>query len=390
MEHFHLYTGNSLELLGDRMMEAVTGSPDGVFTPERFIVQSRGMELWLSQHIARRRGICANVSFDYPDMFLQSLYRSIPGLQAYNQEESGWKRETLAWIIMRVLPSLLDDTRFAVVRSYLQIEELGTLDEQKLFQLSVRIADMFDQYMIFRPDRVRKWEEGIPDDADEDAVWQAMLWHAVAEDPSGGRLHRARIQQELIRYLSSASEAPPSFPKRVTVFGISYLPQYYVEVLLALSRHVDVHYFTINPSAEYWSDVATPHQQRTLAAARQDVYVGNILLASLGIEGRDFYEMLLERNLDPAETGFAEPPRDTLLHCIQNDIFHYRDAQSDPEQSSGAHAEIGDDDRSIVVQNCHSRLREMEVLHDHLLSMFEADRSLEPNEVIVMAPGIEE
>ncbi|HLP15969.1 MAG TPA: exodeoxyribonuclease V subunit gamma, partial [Bacteroidota bacterium] len=391
MEHFHLFAGNNLELLAARLVEISAGSPpDGVFTPERIVVQSQGMQLWLSQFIARRRGICANIRFEYPDAFLQSLYLDIPGLESYRQEDSGWNRGTLAWILMRILPSLIEDERFGVVRSYLQVNQAGVIDRQKLFQLSVRIADVFDQYLFFRPDLITSWEEGrIGNESDEDVIWQALLWREVTNDDYGGRLHRARIQQELISYLEHLSDAPLSFPKRVTIFGISYLPRYYVDVLLALSKHIDVDCFVINPSIQYWSDAATPHQLRSLAARGQIVSPGNILLSSLAVEGRDFFEMLIEHDLDLAEAGYREPPCNSLLHCVQNDIYHYREAHADSSASTGGHVTIDDDDRSIVVQNCHSRLREMEVLHDHLLSMFESDPDLAPSDVIVMAPAIE-
>ncbi|MGE5315892.1 MAG: exodeoxyribonuclease V subunit gamma, partial [Acidobacteriota bacterium] len=389
MEHFHLYTGNSLEILADRMMEVLGGPPSGgVFTPERFVVQSRGMELWLSQQIARRRGICANVRFEYPDAFLQSIYREIPNLARYDQEESGWKRETLAWIIMRVLPGLLEDPRFRIVRTYLQMENGSGLDELKLFQLSVRIADVFDQYMIFRPERVAKWEESEAGE-EGDALWQAVLWRAIAEDAYGGRFHRARIQRELVRYFHGTRTVPPSYPERITIFGVSYLPQYYIEVLVALSKHIDVYYFSLNPSPDYWYDVPTPREQRTLAHDGQEesVFVGNALLASLGVQGRNFFELLLANDIATSEAGFAEPPTDTLLHSIQHDIFSYRDVHSDPGIK---HPPIAADDRSVMVHNCHSRLREMEVLHDHITSMLESDLSLEPGDILVMAPAIEE
>ncbi|MDB4838198.1 exodeoxyribonuclease V subunit gamma, partial [Marinomonas sp.] len=46
------------------------------------------------------------------------------------------------------------------------------------------------------------------------------------------------------------------------------------------------------------------------------------------------------------------------------------------------------DDQSIRVHLCHSPLREVEVLHDQLLDMFEADPELTPKDVIVMLPDV--
>jgi exodeoxyribonuclease V gamma subunit len=383
MENFHLYTGNDLELLADRMVETLAVPPKNIFTPERFIVQSKGMEFWLSQHIARARGICANVIFEYPESFLQSLYRT---MHADVPRESGWERGTLAWIIMRLLPGLLTNDAFAIVRSYLAARGSDRIDRQKLYQLAVRIADLFDQYMVFRADRVLEWERTAVE-ADTDAEWQRLLWRAIVQDERGGPLHRARMQQRLMKKFLTQTKPVPELPERITVFGISYLPQYYIDVLTALPAHVEVNYFAINPSAAYWSDVTTPRETRTMGGSIARAFVGNSLLSSLGVQGRDFYEMLLERGLTSDDSAFAEPPRDTLLHRIQNDLYTYCETAS--AEAGATEEPLPDGDDSIVLQNCHSPMREMEVLHDHLLSMFERSPEVEPGDIIVMAPAIE-
>ena len=46
-------------------------------------------------------------------------------------------------------------------------------------------------------------------------------------------------------------------------------------------------------------------------------------------------------------------------------------------------------DSSLRVHSCHSPLREVEVLYDHLLDWFERDPTLAPRDVLVMTPDIE-
>ena len=46
--------------------------------------------------------------------------------------------------------------------------------------------------------------------------------------------------------------------------------------------------------------------------------------------------------------------------------------------------------KSISVHSCHSPLREVEVLHDQLLSMFEQDPQLTPRDVVVMLPDVDQ
>ncbi|MFS9539415.1 exonuclease V subunit gamma, partial [Klebsiella pneumoniae] len=47
------------------------------------------------------------------------------------------------------------------------------------------------------------------------------------------------------------------------------------------------------------------------------------------------------------------------------------------------------DDRSLSIHVCHSPQREVEVLHDRLLAMLEADPTLTPRDIIVMVADID-
>ena len=43
--------------------------------------------------------------------------------------------------------------------------------------------------------------------------------------------------------------------ERVSVFGITSLPRFHIEMLMALSEIVSVNLFLMNPCNEYWGDI---------------------------------------------------------------------------------------------------------------------------------------
>src|SRR5699024_6401487 len=46
-------------------------------------------------------------------------------------------------------------------------------------------------------------------------------------------------------------------------------------------------------------------------------------------------------------------------------------------------------DHSIQVHSCHSAQREVEVLHDQLLALFDKNTALRPEDILIMTPDIE-
>ncbi|MEO1913705.1 MAG: exodeoxyribonuclease V subunit gamma, partial [Myxococcales bacterium] len=184
-------------------------------------------------------------------------------------------------------------------------------------------------------------------------------------------------------------------PQRVSIFGVSSLPRLYLDLYTALSEHLELHLFILSPTREYWADIATPHEVRRELRRDHDQDEVSLhldeapsLLASLGRLGRDFHRMI-EEDGSYAETSgdlYREPFDDgsSMLAALQSDILNLRGAQDD----ATLRRSIDGGDRSVRVHSCHGPMREVEVLCEELMSSFEADPTLEPQDIIVMTPSV--
>lgn len=370
-----LVTGNRLETLSTILAGILRDTPPSPLEAELFVVQSRGMARWVSLELARHHGIAANLRFFHPNEWVDRVHERISG---ETPPSPGFERETLPWRILAVLPGLLGEEAFLPVARYLAGEEspLGRL------QLADRIADSFDQYLLYRPDWVFRWEEGGEDH------WQARLWRALVREGGGG--HRARRGLALLGALRDGARPPGGFPRRVSLFGISTLPPFHLEILAALSSFMDVNLFLLNPCREYWGHILSDGEMGRIerktggSVPEEDLHMekGNGLLASLGALGRDFIDRALSFGAQE-DAFFEDPGEDTLLKAVQSDILHLREGRG---REGGS---FPPEDRSLQVHSAHGPMREMEVLHDLLLDCFERTPGLLPRDVLVMTPDIE-
>ncbi len=116
--------------------------------------------------------------------------------------------------------------------------------------------------------------------------------------------------------------------------------------------------------------------------------VGNSLLASMGKLGRDNLYLLSQLESNEIE-AFVDGQRTTLLANIQADILNLEEHQDDQLLLSSQHKPtISPHDHSLSLHVCHSPMREVEVLHDNLLAMFDRNPDLKPRDVIVMVADI--
>ncbi|WP_407331234.1 exodeoxyribonuclease V subunit gamma [Enterovibrio sp. 27052020O] len=410
---FTVYHSNQLDLLKSLLVAIVQQKPlDNPFQKEIILVQSPGMAQWLKLEMAKEQGIVANVEFPLPATFIWQMFTHI--LDGVPQR-SFFNKEAMTWKLMKVLPSMLDHPDFAELKRYLDDDT----DQQKLYQLAGKIADIYDQYLVYRPEWIKAWEnENAVPELEQEKSWQPQLWRALYDytlQQGQSPFHRANLYEEFIDTLSSQSSKPEGLAgiERVFVFGISALPPRYLDALKALGKHVDVHYMFTNPCRYYWGDIRDKRYLAKRAAAMENrisrtnvgdepaqfslalggdddtAEVGNSLLASMGKLGRDNLLLISELQCHEVDQGFVDIPCHSLLQQIQADILDLIEPGNVLETSSSESKQaISPDDRSVSIEVCHSPMREVEVLHDRLLDMLESDPSLTPRDIVVMVADI--
>ena len=382
-----LYHAPDLETLGELATTLLATPMDDPFAPALVVVPSQGMGRWLTLELARKQGIAMQVEVQLPAKFVWDLSRLALGQLP---EQSAFSPSSLSW---RLYDWLCEPAHLAQAPRLAHYLDGG--DERRRLSLAVKIADVFDQYLLYRDDWLAAWERSELLDLGPDEAWQALLWRELTKD---GHPHRARLLEDLLARLFDAAPIT-GLPERVLIFGISSLPPHHMRVLEGLARHAEVVIFALNPCREAWGEIRDirelARQPHSVAANHQisadDWYldVGHPLLASLGKQGRDFFDSLfsLASTEGSQEIGLYSEDDDlhdaSLLQALQNDILRLRTRL--PEERVA----LREDDRSLELHIAHSPLREVEILHDQLLARFAAEPDLTPDQVVVLTPDIE-
>ncbi len=379
------YHGNDMETLRQAACTLLGAAPPPPLVPERLVVPNVGMAKWLRAGVAMHSGIAANLRMESPAVFLDGLARSLLGEAPQRCGSPAWSKEQLALRIMRELPLLQGQPGFETVAGYLD----GSDPQRRLHALGLRLAELYDRYLLYRPEWMLAWEAdtAVHEPALAGNAWQATLWRALVgrlqvERPDDA--HGARRLQQLIEHLGDARPLAVELPERVIGFGLGALAPLFIEALGALANRTDVHLFQFNPCRAYWYDTES---ERTLARWRVQEPEraalsrgGNPLLDAWGGIGRSGLERLLARDAARVFDLFCEAPARGVLGAVQHDVLcHELPAQP---------RTLEQDDGSLVFAEAHSRLREIEALQDQLLHLLASIEGLRPRDITVMAPDI--
>ncbi len=427
---FIVYYSNQLEKQKEILSSLFKSlPPEDPFQQDIILVQSPNMAQWLQIELAKETGISANLKFPMPASFIWQLYaQNLPATAL----ENPFDKDSMMWRLMRLIPIFLEKENFSPLRNYLSSSPHS--EQYKLYQLSSKIADLFDQYLVYRPEWIFAWEKGedeqITDQIQKqqpnlndtlfaqiqgNTKWQGELWRALVVDVKSDvneATHRAALHNQFLALLAD-KKAPKKLPLRIFIFGIPALPTAYLNILQAISSEVDIHLFFNNPCQEYWGDISDlrldylrsrkryqfnkqdenqplfsedqlsqlENAQFDVTYQKENLQLGNPLLAAWGKMGRDFlYTLVRDEEHIPTYpvNAYQEIESNSLLGQLQSQILHLENKPLN----------IAKNDRTLTLHSCHSAMREVEVLHDYLLDLFNQDPSLTPKDVVVMVADI--
>ena len=415
--------GNRAELLGEAVFAWLRRHPLQPLEEEVFLVQSNGVAEWLKMALATQAGVCAATRVELPARFLWRAYRQVLGRAAV-PALSALDKQPLTWRLMQTLPQVLPRHGFEPLAGFLA---RGGMDRR--LQLAQRLADLYDQYQVYRSDWLAAWAAGhdvLPAVAGQalagapplppDQAWQAALWRELLLPLGAAQQAGARgaLHQRFVAALQAQQAPAAPLARRVVLFGMTHLPLQTLQALAALSRHCQVLLAVPNPCRFHWADIIDGREllrlqrrrhplrdDRDLAALPlQDLHAhAHPLLAAWGRQGRDFVRQLddfddaqaaLQRFALPRVDLFDEGPGQTLLQQVQARIRDLVPLEERPEGEAAVDAA----DRSIVFHIAHSAQREVEILHDQLLALLAqapapGTQPLQPRDIVVMVPDIE-
>lgn len=361
---------NSMSQLAAHLAETQQLNPLPPLQAETVMVQSNELARWLNLYLASNQSIAAHIEFPFPSAWLWKLFRQVwPEIP----RESPYSTDAMSLKIFELLPTIRKQPEFEAISRYLG----QSADQRKMLDLAQRVADSFDQYLMYRPDWIANWEAGKADN------WQGKLWHWLTRDDAEP-MHRARLLQKMQQALKNKQFPTSILPPRISIFGLTAMPPIYLDLLAEIAEFTEVSIYFLSPSEGYWGDLLNQKsqaKQRLLFDDEDDsADNGHPLLASLGNLGQTFFEQL-QAIPHEAETLYQEPHADDVLSQLKQDIYQL---DSDNQKIT-----VSATDDSIQIHSCHSAMREAEVLHDQLLNLFENHPDLSPTDVVVMTPDIE-
>jgi exodeoxyribonuclease V gamma subunit len=382
-----LQVSNSLNSLAQQFCADLKQQEISVFQPYYLVTQTEGMNNWLKIQMSNRLGIAANYRFLKPNDVINQIYQILGG-----QFTQTLDAENQSWLLFNILNETEFKKRFPSVALY-YADEYPDQDLKRL-ALAQKIADLFDQYQIYRPQIIQDWNQEKATNSQQEK-WQQYLWNKAKN------LAKLELPDKTIigEFILTALKNPASIAKlkmqmpAIYLFGLSVLTDYHIQLFHQLGQHIQFNYYFLNPSPSvYWVEDVSRKRAAKIAQANpnEDTYIslGNNLLTSWGKVIQNTFWLLFKNedllnSYDVIEN--QENRTKTLLHLIQTEIHQN---QTDEERIKIDNALLNDG--SITISNCFTPAREVEALYNYLVALVnERKEALSPRDIVVMVSDID-
>ncbi len=377
-----------MEILMQGLSSILAEAEGHPLMPQWITVQSRGMKQWISLELARRLGICANMRFVFPRPLVDEI---LSHFTPFEHRDESLDEDFFFWSAMKLIRENRSMKELSGLEAYIREDAEG----KKLLQVSRKIAVLFDDYQVYRPDMLSDWRTGRKNSIlkDPSARWQAFIYQRIMEPRPGQDL--AARAHEFFQGFSKERFNMDGLPPHISLFGISVLPELFVQVFEKISTVMDIHMFLLTPSSRFFFDIRSGREieKKAVKEGADPEFLFdepvNPLLSSFGASGIRFHaglesfhyqEPFGDLFLDPVEEGVS------MLSVLQSDILNLCHRKEGGETPPVA---VDPSDTSICVHACHSPMRETQVLKDLLLDEFGKNPDLAPHDIIVMMPDIE-
>ncbi len=448
-----LHLSNNLLKLKELLADKLRGTSKNIFLQDIIITQTEGMNHWLCLELAQEAGIFANFKFQKPNNFINDVFR-MAGL-GY---EKSFASHQARWALYFILGEPEFKQHFPKIAEYFTFKSTNREGEESLkddtfkrMQLAIKMADLFDQYLLYREAMIRVWGQGKSweehlkseirtdlnakdklekwnkSDAPLHEPWQRWLWNRLTKTLGEKYQDKVSVKDRLnslveplvkavknrdtealndlvmtdgplSKFWVATSEKIP----QIHLFGLSTLTSYHLDILYKLSHFIDVNFYLLNPAPEqYWYDSISRKQLsklRVYGGMSADEYdskegsLGNPLLMGWGGLGKNTFSLLFDPRYDDyfqnqLDNSASEQPNPSTLLGAIQNDV-FNNWVTDEDRNPMDSAMLTDE--SIAINSCYTPLREVEVLCDYLTDLMEkAEGSLEAKDILVMVSDIE-
>ncbi|QIQ41458.1 MAG: exodeoxyribonuclease V subunit gamma [Buchnera aphidicola (Aphis urticata)] len=363
---FFLYKFNQLNTLFLKICQIIQKNPlTHIFTKEIIIHDNELLFQYLNIFTANHTGISSDFKLIHPKVFIWNILKQII---PENEIKNILKKTTNIWKIMKII----EENDF--------FENIKQNDNQiKKFEFSCLIEHLFQQYILYRPQWMQKWEKKDKkiSTMNSKKLWQIKLWNKIINDDNN------HIDQSInnfanlfYKFKNVIQKKKIILPKRIFIIWSFNINPSYIEIFHKISIYTDVYFLYLTA---YKHNII--NDKIDLYDKSFNINIKNHAANSLEVLWGKYENvyLLFIKNLKDIKINsyFKKYDINNLLNNIKNKILNFKQNNRSLKQT------LNPKDSSISINICYNKQHEIEVLYKILIKMLNNNPNIKPHDIVV-------
>ncbi|WP_367673482.1 exodeoxyribonuclease V subunit gamma [Buchnera aphidicola] len=387
---FSIYKSNRLDILINQACDIIKKNPlSEPLQNEIFLVQNIETTQWIKIFIANKLKISANIKFFTTSDFIWKLFKMIdPDVISKKK----YYHSSITWYITK----LIEEKKIT--------DFINKKDSQlKKIMFASYLSKLFRKYLVYRPDLIsslRKKNQYFKKNKEQ--TWQEKLWYELIHSyiKNSKYFDFLNLSSILLKKIETSRTKLSFIPFRFFICNISDIPISYLSLLYSLSKYYQINLLMITPymNHEFFIKKEKNKKKSNIYITSKKKYYNlyeqcyklniidqvNPILLSCGGYGYEYSYFLLSMQ-NKYINCYTNTYKNNLLNYIQKNILQSINKKNKNQDKNFTNKKmiLNPKDNSISIHICCNIQREVEVLHDNLLSLFNKNSSLFPIDIII-------
>lgn len=378
-KNLKFYISNDIESLADHWISQSTYYKD-VFKPHIILTQTQGMNNWLKLRRVHNTGNSTNILFITPNDFLLKIYNVI-----HLNNSIKISNKHIDWLIYKILSTKDFQKKYPFIFNYYKNED-NSINELKQWSLAYSVADLLDQYQIYRQDILREWLVENDDEINNAFGWQQYIWKALHDILGDKLIDLSKMQVDVIDLLNRADiqQKLKNEFEHISLFGISILSPYHIQMLYKLSEIIHVDFYLLNPAPDVYWDLDKSQKDLARQSHLKEQNQGHELLTNWGKVIQSTFKLLHSDDtiFNNSEILPIKPiDNSTLLKTIQTSIHNNEISFLNLSNNIIS-------DKSIEICSHYNIYNETVGLLNYIINMTQKNPNIKDSDILVICSDI--
>ncbi|WP_261979458.1 exodeoxyribonuclease V subunit gamma [Buchnera aphidicola] len=310
---FTVYKSNSLNILLLKAYNIIQKKPlSNILEKDIFIYDNKILFQYLNVFFAEKIGISANFKLYHPNDFIWKLFQII---LSKKDLKNTFTHSMMIWKIMKVL----DNEDF--------LKNSNKKDDKiQKFKFSFLMANIFEQYIFYRPNWINEWEIGKNISIiDQNKKWQIKLWMKIIyniKKTNQSIHHFSNLFYNFKQLIKEKKIKKKYLPDRFFIISSFSLHPSYIKIFKKISAYINIYFLCITP---YKNNIFHLIENNKICLNKKiqekDVF-SDSLITLWGQYEKIYALYIIKSRKTKIINCFQKNKNNNLLNIIKNDFFH--------------------------------------------------------------------